>query len=405
VERAVRDGRLVMLDARQTLSSFMVEGMPDWELFQARAREALARCRQGGGSAAGPPHVRAYGEMVDVLWRDGNRAAALRLEELWNRLGRIESFDLLCAYSMENFRQASDGLDMEGVCRTHSHVVGSEGFDPGGDRDALNRQVALLQQQARALETELSRRKELEEELRQQNEQLSRTVRFSEMFVGILGHDLRNPLSAVVTAAGLLLRRPTLPEVTRPAERILRSAGRMSRMIDQLLDFTHIRLGQGLPLKRQPLDLRTLCQSVYDELDDPDRATTVQIDCVGEVCGSWDSDRLLQLLSNLVGNALTHGVPGRPVSVQIDGRGPTLLLHVHNEGQIPPALQAGLFEPFKPAEDLKQVGSSGLGLGLYISDQIARAHGGDITVVSSVEAGTRFTVRLPRGPSGSSGPR
>src|SRR5262249_7008178 len=149
------------------------------------------------------------------------------------------------------------------------HVLPTEEFLAHHDDGSRLRQVSMLQQRARALESEVTRRRALEnslrealaarhrldEELQRQNDELSRAVRFSEMFVGMLGHDLRNPLSAITTAAQLLSRRADSDRVALPAKRITNSAMRMSRMIDQLLDFTRIRLGNGIPLERAPVDL------------------------------------------------------------------------------------------------------------------------------------------------------
>jgi signal transduction histidine kinase len=398
-------GQLTVLDARQTLDQFMVAGMPDENLFFEQVGGVVARlCAQ---SCHGP--VRAYGEMVDLLWREGHSAAAIRLEELWNDLGRRHSFTLLCAYVMSNFSGESHREPFAAVCDAHSHVlpVALDGREP----PALLREVSLLQQRARALENELAHRRELEEALREalaqrrlaeeqlrlHNQELSRTVRLSEMFVGILGHDLRNPLSAITTAASLLMRRADSERVGRPAARIYNSGQRMSRMIDQILDFTRIRLGQGLPLLRAQVDLAEICRSAIDEVSPAAEGSRVEIETAGELGGCWDGDRLAQLLSNLLGNALQHGDRQAPVSIRLDGRTPdAVVLEAHNAGAIPAEVMPTLFEPTRPGTHVKREGSSGLGMGLYISQQIVVAHGGTIEVSSSAEAGTRFTVRLPR---------
>ncbi|HVI23260.1 MAG TPA: PAS domain-containing sensor histidine kinase, partial [Myxococcales bacterium] len=239
-------------------------------------------------------------------------------------------------------------------------------------------------------------RKRLEVELERQNEELLRTVRFSEMFVGILGHDLRNPLSAITTAASLLARRAETDKVSRPAARILSSAGRMARMIDQLLDFTRIRLGQGLPLTRSENDLAEVCRMAVDELDEG--ADGVDLRARGNPVGSWDGDRLMQLVSNLIGNALAHGARTAPVQVIVDGHSEEdVVLEVKNAGTIAPAILPVIFEPFRSEKDRKEDQSSGLGLGLYITQKIVLAHSGSIEVRSTHEEGTCFTVRLPRG--------
>jgi GAF domain-containing protein len=201
--------------------------------------------------------------------------------------------------------------------------------------------------------------------------ELERAVRVSEMFVGILGHDLRNPLSAITTAASVVLSRADSDRVAKPVSRILSSADRMSRMIDQILDFTRVRLGGGIPLRRKPLDLADICRLVLDELrPEGDDELHAQLQIRGDSRGEWDEDRLAQLVSNLAGNALQHRTPGTPVTICIDGSRPgRVTLSVENSGTVPPDLLPVIFEPLRGREGGKREGSSGLGLGLYIRNR------------------------------------
>jgi signal transduction histidine kinase/CheY-like chemotaxis protein len=231
-------------------------------------------------------------------------------------------------------------------------------------------------------------------------EDLTRTVRFSEMFVGILGHDLRNPLSAIATAASLILTRAESERIRNPAARILTSSDRMSRMIDQILDFTHVRLRQGIPLQPKHTDLAEVCRAVLDELKgDADQESQLRLELRGTGVGIWDADRLSQLVSNLAGNAVQHRKQGTPIVLTVDGsRGDRVVLEVYNDGVVSSEVLPVIFEPFRSSEYRKREGSSGLGLGLYISQQIAIAHGGSISVESEPARGTRFIVDLPRTP-------
>jgi PAS domain S-box-containing protein len=244
---------------------------------------------------------------------------------------------------------------------------------------------------------DITKHKQVEAEREQHLRELERSLYFDDMFVGILSHDLRNPLSAIATAANLVLRRAPNERLAVPAQRILDSGARMGRMIDQLLDFTRIRLGGGLPLSRQPMDLNELCHQVADELAATGRHGPLHLSCAGDCRGEWDRDRLWQLIANVAGNALQHGVHGAPVHLSLDGTGEDeVWLQVQNAGIIPPARQATIFEPLKSAHKDKRTGSSGLGLGLFISQQIALAHEGSIEIHSNRELGTRLLVRLPR---------
>ncbi|CAN5861174.1 HAMP domain-containing sensor histidine kinase [soil metagenome] len=222
------------------------------------------------------------------------------------------------------------------------------------------------------------------------------TEHFRDQSLGILGHDLRNPLSSVVMGAQLLMESTELTEQNRStATRMFNSAERMSRMIEDLLDLTRTRFGDLIPIVRAPMDLAPLCKQVVSELEGhrPGQLTLVES---GDLRGSWDSDRISQVLSNLVWNAIQHGKKTCPIEVSVIDHGEEVWLGVHNEGPaIPEDVQATLFQPMmRHTKDVQT--RSGLGLGLYIASQVVMAHGGTLTVSSSESAGTSFTARLPR---------
>jgi sigma-B regulation protein RsbU (phosphoserine phosphatase) len=216
---------------------------------------------------------------------------------------------------------------------------------------------------------------------------------FRERFVGMLGHDLRSPLSAITVGAQVLLRRADLPaNAAGVVARISSSADRMGRMIRDILDFTRGRLSGGIPVQPAPADLHAICQEVVAEVQasHPDRKVVVETG--GDVCGVWDRDRLAQVVSNLVSNAVTHGAPDSPIRVASCAAGDEVLFEVTNRGNIiPDELKPHLFDPFR-----KAASPSGLGLGLYIVQEIVRAHHGSVAVSSTEELGTTFLVRLPR---------
>ena len=238
------------------------------------------------------------------------------------------------------------------------------------------------------------------EQARQDAERLlveqAQTAHFNEMFVGILGHDLRNPLGAILTAAQLMLRRDPDEKTVRPLTRILSSGERMTSMIEQLLDFTRARIGGGIPLARRDVDLQQLIDQIVDEEEVAATGWAFDVSLDGDHKGSWDPDRLAQVFSNLISNAVRHGSPSAPLRLAVDGRQAAFVdITVHNDGTIPPSVLPGLFDPFRGTRSVRG-GSQGLGLGLFISAQIIKAHGGEIRVDSSPDAGTTFSIRLPR---------
>ncbi|HEX8108946.1 MAG TPA: HAMP domain-containing sensor histidine kinase, partial [Kofleriaceae bacterium] len=225
--------------------------------------------------------------------------------------------------------------------------------------------------------------------------ELERTIEYNEKFTAMLGHDLRNPLNTIATAAQLLQRRATAPEIGRPAARIVSAAERMSGMIAQLLDLARVRV-TGLELAPRPLDLAELFGAVLNELIELHPGAQVDLAAAGALHGRWDGDRLTQLLSNVVGNALAHGEPGAPVQVQLDGSDPQrVAIRIANRGAIADDVLATLFEPFRGIHHRCER-TRGLGLGLYISKEIVHAHRGRIAVQSTRDAGTCFEIELPR---------
>ncbi|MCC6533163.1 MAG: hybrid sensor histidine kinase/response regulator [Burkholderiales bacterium] len=222
--------------------------------------------------------------------------------------------------------------------------------------------------------------------------ELKNALRLNEMFGAVLGHDLRNPLHAIALSAELLVRQSTDPNVIALGERIRGSAKRMARMIEQLLDLARIRSG-GLALNTSELDLARVLAPILDELVGPRNQGRVTLHSRGDTTAAFDADRLSQVFSNLVGNALQHGDRSSPVSVSLDGSEPDrLLVEVRNRGTIAPEHMHTLFEPFKSAKP----GAGGLGLGLYIAKQLAEAHGASLQAASDAEGYTSFVVSLPR---------
>jgi signal transduction histidine kinase len=407
-------GQLILLDARTTLARFMVDGSPDPDKFRELLDVTLASVRANGHERA---RVRAYGEMVDLLWKDGNANAAIRLEELWNEEGARHSFELLCAYAMGSFYREGDHERFLHVCGAHSHVLPTESFLQLDDRTRL-KEIAVLQQRAQLLEAEIPQRRVVESKLREalreqrrveeelraslKREQAAReraelSDQFKEMFVAVLGHELRNPLNTILMTARLLQMRDAPEERARRLERLAASGLRMKHMIEQLLDLTRARLGGGISVSlRDPRDLVALALRSIEDFGEAYPAARLELlapsMCVIEV----DGDRFLQLLANLIGNALQHGDPQREVVVCIEPHGNVVSVRVQNFGTpIEPDFLPFVFDPFRRAHP-ELVRSRGLGIGLYVSERIVAAHGGTLRVTSKQDTGTCFEAIFPR---------
>ena len=215
--------------------------------------------------------------------------------------------------------------------------------------------------------------------------------------LGVVGHDLRSPLQAIKMTTALLVQRGDLtPEQAERLLRIKRAGDRIGGIIRDLLDYTRARQGETLQIERTVVDLSALCRTIVLEAQSihPDRDITFESSdgCIG----AWDSARLGQVVSNLLSNALQHGGPSCRVHVSLGADEAGATITVFNDGPpIPREAQAIIFEPYRRAEAGERKKGSGLGLGLFIAREIARAHGGDVTI-DSAEGGTSFVVRLPR---------
>jgi PAS domain S-box-containing protein len=234
------------------------------------------------------------------------------------------------------------------------------------------------------------------QELERERARLEREAQFRERFVAILGHDLRNPLAAILNSAHLLLRRELAEPERRAAARVAASAERMSRMISEVLDLARSRQGGGIPIAPRPLSLREVCREVVEELRVAHPGAELALDAETAALGTWDGDRLAQAISNIAANAIRYGRKDGPVRLQLGDDGKEVRVSVHNEGApIPPELLPNLFDPFRRGSAPAGAEPAGLGLGLYIAHQIVLAHGGSIEV-RPCDGGTTFVLRLPR---------
>ena len=265
------------------------------------------------------------------------------------------------------------------------------------DRRKYERELLLARRRAEELlVSERAAQDALNEALREQEREAQERALLAEQLIGIVSHDLRTPLQAVLLGARTLEATQAAPAQGRTVGRIIAASQRASRLISDLLDFTQARIGGGLRVHRAPIDLHDVVAESVEELRLASPGRLIEHQRHGEGTCSADPDRLAQLVTNLASNALAYGAPERPITiVTSEGEGAPSLA-VHNFGEpIPASLVPNLFEPFRRGEQQVRRGSRSVGMGLYIVQQIAKAHGGGVAVHSTREAGTTFTVTLP----------
>lgn len=219
------------------------------------------------------------------------------------------------------------------------------------------------------------------------------------LFLAILGHDLRNPLATALMASRFIMEGPGVDSQYATAANRIHTAGqRMNSLVNDLIDYTRTNLGANLPIIIKSLDMVALCNDAVAEqaLAHPERQFKVVIE--GDGRGEWDDNRIAQVLSNLLGNAVQYGVPGEPIVLRLHSTDTEVVLCVENMGKIIPQEKiAMIFQPLvRLAGGNAEPHSTSLGIGLYIAREIVRSHGGAISVTSTEEQGTVFAVTLPR---------
>ncbi|RZI54050.1 MAG: GAF domain-containing protein [Pseudomonas sp.] len=225
---------------------------------------------------------------------------------------------------------------------------------------------------------------------------LDETAEFRERLIGIVSHDLRNPISVIMMAATVLMRSPNADRQTidKMVTRIYRSGERAAAMIRDLLDFTQARLGGGIRIGRKPADLHAIVRQVVEEAEVAHPERTFVLQHHGNAQGEWDADRLAQVISNLLSNAVSYSPASTPIRIMTEDLGETVEFTVHNEGAaIRSDLQASLFEPMQRASSELNNANRSVGLGLYIVKHIVEAHAGTVAV-SSVDFRGRWQCQM-----------
>jgi signal transduction histidine kinase/ActR/RegA family two-component response regulator len=391
----VRTGQLVMLDARETLSTFMDDGRLDPREFRTNVVRLLERSRGGRVATA-----RAFGEMVDLLWQDGNVAAAIELEELWNDLARAYSFSLLCSYAMGRFSSHAHAARFQDVCRAHTHVIPAESYTQATGEDARAREISRLQQRAQALEAEITEREKLEQALRNALAEVETASRLKDEFLAALSHELRTPLNAILGWSHIV-RDPQTDEATirHALEVIQRNATLQVHLIDDLLDVSRIVTGK-LQLTLDRVNLAAVLAGAVESVRPAANAKSIALELEVDRSARFvngDGGRLHQVVWNLLTNAIKFTPDRGRIGVRLERDGAHARIVVNDTGQgIDREFIAHVFERFRQADTSTTRQHGGVGLGLTIVKYLVEAHGGTVTAESPGEGlGATFIVTLP----------
>jgi len=405
VTSAQTSGRYVSLDAAETLSKFMLDGSPDTSAFNELMGGVIASVTDGRSP------VRAFGEMVALLWAEGNHTGAIRLEELWNDLQKSHSFSLFCAYPMHGVGGEKFTEPHSGVCTVHSRVIPAESYAGVEDQDARLRVIAQLQQKAASLEAEVKERQQAEERLRLSlvGEQMARAEaetanRMKDEFLATVSHELRTPLNAIIGWSHLL-RGGSLDEATisRALETIDRNAKAQAQLIEDILDVSRMISGK-LRLNSEPVDIASVINAAIDSVQLAVDSKNLQLEVTLDPSARHtlgDSSRLQQVVWNLLANAIKFTPSGGRIEVKVERAGRNLKLRVSDNGQgISPEFLPFIFERFRQADGTTTRQHGGLGLGLAIARHLVELHGGTIRAASAGEGqGSTFIIKLPLAPS------
>ena len=425
VAAARADGRLSLLSANATLSRFMAGRTPDARTFDAVIGKVIARARRASHSGA----VRAYGEMVDVLWRLGNRDGAVALEQLWNGLEHRGAFSLLCAYSLSRFANAGDSDQFRRICEQHTSVLPGESYI---SRDEPSRmvEVALLQQRAQSLESEVAARGALELELRQTIDrerearesverarieaELSRAEadqarriaeeanRAKSEFLAVMSHELRTPLNAIGGYTELIelgIHGPVTPEQREALDRVQRSKRLLLGLINQVLSYARIETGAvRYQISDVPLDeVLVTCGSIVAPQIRAQGLVYRYGGCDSGLTVRADPEKLEQVIINLLANAVKFTDRGGSISVVVEAGDSTVTIRVRDTGiGIASERLGAIFDPFVQLDARYTRTRDGVGLGLAISRDLTSGMGGELQVSSVVGEGSEFSVVLAR---------
>lgn len=392
LSEAAVGSRYIARRAEDLLGEFMVDGTPDAAAFERAIGDVL-----GAASARGRS-VRVFGEMVAVLWNEGNVTAAVRVEDLWNALADKHPFSLFCAYATKSFN-ASNAAAFEQVCRSHSRVIPSESYSALGSEDERLRAVAIAQQRASVAEREVEALQLERRELERAMTQLRELEQLRGEFVAMVVHDIRSP--AAVIGGFLEVLRDNWDALSDEQIRDLLTRGidntkQISRLVDDVLTVARMDSGE-FTYDVKPLDVTELIYRAVGTFRTSAEAHDFEVSVASDLPPALgDQGRQVQILTNLVSNAVKFSPSGSTVHVTAMRGDKEIFVSVRDEG---PGIEASdipkLFQRFSRLRSSKQRRTKGTGLGLYICKSLVEGQGGRIRVESTPGHGSTFTYSIP----------
>jgi CheY-like chemotaxis protein len=391
--KAARDsGQLALYDARDVLATFMVGGMPD----PGRFKDSIGAIVSKASAQRPRTRLRVYGEMVDLLWADGQRDAAVRLEHMWNELARDRSFALLCAYDMGNFRSAGHEKQFQEICDAHTHVAPSESYQAGRNRADEQRAVALLQQRARALDSEIEDRKRKDRERAEGGAPPTSGDATVYGFLAALSRELRAPLAPLQATLELKRLRGLSAQEKRS---LARQVCCLSRLADDLLDYARLAAGE-VEVQPQRIDLAEAVQRGIETAAPAieERGQRVDTRVPAGLLVEAEPARMVQVVANLVSSAACYSRPGSLIALQARRSNGSIRLSVAAPSIGPArALGESAFDPMRPgASGASADEPCGPALALAIARQVVQLHRGSLSVNSDDQReGGEFVVTMP----------
>jgi len=394
-------GHYLPLDAAQTLSQFMIGQLPD----RARFTDVVGGIIERAGR--GRRELRAFGEMVALLWEAGNYEGAIRLEELWNDLQKTHSFSLFCAYPMKESDSAARVKPFTDICAHHTRIIPAESYMTLNNPDDRLGQIVELQRRSKWLEAEVKERERTEKRLRisLQAEQTARAQaetasRMKDEFLGTVSHELRTPLNAIIGWSHML-RTGKLDEGTAAHALAIidRNAKAQAQLIEDILDVSRVITGK-VRLASEPVDIASVINIVVESAQLAAESKGIHLEVILDPLAQHivgDFSRLQQVVWNLLGNAIKFTPSGGRVTVRLSRLDRSMEICVSDTGEgISAAFLPFVFDRFRQADGSQTRSHGGVGLGLAIVRHLVELHGGAVRAESpGLGCGATFTITLP----------